>query len=872
MTAGKVKSIEMTQRDPESSSPSRAFAQQPDVGLSAAGFDATSIPQIAGNLAVQQLFRSGHIQAKLEVSQPSDPDEQEADHVADQVMRMAEPAPIGTAPSTIQRKCAACEAGGATCPKCEEERTIQRKENPGQAAHANPPVHSQIAALRGGGQPLTPSARAFFEPRFGLDFSGVRVHADGQAAEAARTIEARAFTAGQDVVFGASEYLPEGREGKRLLAHELAHVVQQQDGSRSALLQRQTSQAPPPSPNVPNAPATSPDASDNVVEREGKAFDVAKGRVGQAAATVLFSNPVSPDTKDSPKMETFTVGEVIDRHSGEPARHGFDTQGPATAYTALMGGDVGGAVLQQDNFFFSAKLNKGSKKLRVTDPSVTEWDWWFGRDHVYRVTTLPGVASVTGMGGFVFPLGKDLMDDPAKTRFLKDPNVATPADAQSMRDIAGVPPIGQDGKTSSKLPDQVAIPEDRQEPFILAYFRSRGLEVLSYNEKETDRLAEVFKAAEPGSQTKDPSGVSAEAKKIIAADREHLKVYGKLLEEEAKVEALLSFLRVCEERGEFPPFYPVYVKPQKAQVVGLSAVMKGRQVDIQRRKIGLLAVSPVLGQLVGMPDPKSRFEEPRRVRGNLVEHLEIPKVRGTSYASLDESPLAKPATAENEEAIRKQFLTKLDAVRKAIRDTRSEMFSDPDFLLGMEGLRLLVTQDLSSITAKNAGMNAKLMALLRTHATNEKTWKEAEFVIQIGLLFIPGVGPLLSAAAGFAMSAAQMSTALRRWTASQASVNPATSMVDQQAAEAQLAQSTIDLTINSVFLAMEAINALKTMEASAGGKISSQHSSNWRRRKRNRSRPRVLPPAATYWKFPAEASSAVAQNHARSCASSSPLS
>lgn len=229
---GKVKSIENTQKSQESSSPSRAFVRQTNVGKSPGGFDASSIPQMAGNLAVQQLFRSGHIQAKLAISQPGDPDEEEADRVADQVMRMAEPRPFGSASSAIQRKCAACEVGGATCPKCEEEEKIQRKENSGHAPHVNPQVHSQIAALRGGGQPLPSASRAFFEPRFGRDFSGVRVHSDSAATESARSIQARAFTTGQDVAFGAGEYAPEKHEGRKLLAHELTHVVQQTGGAR----------------------------------------------------------------------------------------------------------------------------------------------------------------------------------------------------------------------------------------------------------------------------------------------------------------------------------------------------------------------------------------------------------------------------------------------------------------------------------------------------------------------------------------------------------------------------------------------------------------------------------------------------------------
>jgi hypothetical protein len=81
--------------------------------------------------------------------------------------------------------------------------------------------------LQGGGQPLPRSERAFFEPRFGYDFSSVRIHTDAHAAEAARVAKARAFTVGEDVVFGAGHFAPETPAGRRLLAHELTHTVQQ---------------------------------------------------------------------------------------------------------------------------------------------------------------------------------------------------------------------------------------------------------------------------------------------------------------------------------------------------------------------------------------------------------------------------------------------------------------------------------------------------------------------------------------------------------------------------------------------------------------------------------------------------------------------
>jgi hypothetical protein len=106
---------------------------------------------------------------------------------------------------------------------------VQRKvEN----AEVGSYVETDIKSIRGGGQSLPDSVRNFFEPRFGYDFSGVCVHSDAKALELAHGVNARAFTIGRDVVFGAGQYKPESAEGKSLLAHELAHVVQQSGSGR----------------------------------------------------------------------------------------------------------------------------------------------------------------------------------------------------------------------------------------------------------------------------------------------------------------------------------------------------------------------------------------------------------------------------------------------------------------------------------------------------------------------------------------------------------------------------------------------------------------------------------------------------------------
>ena len=112
----------------------------------------------------------------------------------------------------------------------EEEELLQTKEIPGHSPQVTPGVASEIASMRGGGQPLPAAERAFFEPRFGYDFRNVRIHTGEQAAKAARAVSAKAFTVGRDVVFDNGMYNAGTASGRKLLAHELTHVIQQGDG------------------------------------------------------------------------------------------------------------------------------------------------------------------------------------------------------------------------------------------------------------------------------------------------------------------------------------------------------------------------------------------------------------------------------------------------------------------------------------------------------------------------------------------------------------------------------------------------------------------------------------------------------------------
>jgi hypothetical protein len=174
----------------------------------------------------------------LRIGQPDDAYEQEAGRVANEVMaggaakRDWSPANLGGGES-LQRKCSCGASGGSggECEQCKqekEEKTLQRKAAGAAGSGVAPPIVHEV--LNSPGWQLDPATRSVMEAGFSHDFSKVRVHTDSKATESARAINALAYTAGSDVVFGAGRYAPDTPQGKRLLAHELAHTIQQAPG------------------------------------------------------------------------------------------------------------------------------------------------------------------------------------------------------------------------------------------------------------------------------------------------------------------------------------------------------------------------------------------------------------------------------------------------------------------------------------------------------------------------------------------------------------------------------------------------------------------------------------------------------------------
>lgn len=169
-------------------------------------------PQISNQHALKMFG----IHAKLSVSRPGEPDEQEADRLADDFMAGRTAGTLGNqqrlGAAGILRKCADCAE--------EESLPIMRQAGAGRLSSA------PLISARGGGNALTPKVRAPLERFYRTDLSSVRVHTDAAAHQSAMSFGARAYAQGADLVFAPNEYAPHTEAGLRLLAHELAHVVQ----------------------------------------------------------------------------------------------------------------------------------------------------------------------------------------------------------------------------------------------------------------------------------------------------------------------------------------------------------------------------------------------------------------------------------------------------------------------------------------------------------------------------------------------------------------------------------------------------------------------------------------------------------------------
>ena len=174
-----------------------------------------------------RMLGSGVLQAKLTVSRPDDIHEQEADRVAEEVMRMPGQA------ADVRIPAGADNTGQVRTKSLGTTSLMPARAEGADAVEVSPSVAGGIRSAAGSGGSLPDSERSFFEPRFGVSFNEVRIHTGAEAADLARSVNAHAFTVGRDVFFGEGRYRPQTEDGKRLIAHELTHTLQQKAGDFS---------------------------------------------------------------------------------------------------------------------------------------------------------------------------------------------------------------------------------------------------------------------------------------------------------------------------------------------------------------------------------------------------------------------------------------------------------------------------------------------------------------------------------------------------------------------------------------------------------------------------------------------------------------
>jgi len=213
-------------------------------------------------------------QTKLKISDPGDQYEREADQIAQQVLH-SDP---GKSPQNSQESPLlhseklppeGIQTAYRQAMKEEEDEDIQLKQREINSATVSTNLAASVTAQSG--RPLSAAERAYFEPRFGQNFSSVRIHDESRAHAAAKAIHARAFTLGNHIAFGVSEYRPESFDSRLLLAHELVHTLQQRSGIQPQLIQRRQIQVRGRTFEIGDAKVANRDAKRDIL-RQGVLF------------------------------------------------------------------------------------------------------------------------------------------------------------------------------------------------------------------------------------------------------------------------------------------------------------------------------------------------------------------------------------------------------------------------------------------------------------------------------------------------------------------------------------------------------------------------------------------------------------------------
>lgn len=286
----------------------------------------------------------------------------------------------------VQRKCACGNhtPAGGECEECKKKQTLQRASLSSRRIEGEgevPPVVHEV--LRSPGQPLDPAARNFFEPRFGHDFSQVRVHTDAKAAESAWAVNALAYTVGRDVVFGAGQHMPTSSTGRGLLAHELTHVVQQ----------RNTAVGPPQRLEIATA--------------VGSASEIEAERASSAAV----SGGSVPEVSQGGRIAMLQRQEVCEPQGGAPSHstadviYDYENQVCRLPYPDEVGASVPEADLVDGEFWiWPSGLREGARAIFDDEDTSVIVGFRYYSGGYYEIYDLEGNMVESGEPGLETPL------------------------------------------------------------------------------------------------------------------------------------------------------------------------------------------------------------------------------------------------------------------------------------------------------------------------------------------------------------------------------------------------------------------------------------------------------------------------------------
>jgi Domain of unknown function (DUF4157) len=340
----------------------------------------------------------------------------------------------------LQRKCDCGQhtVAGGGCSECEKKKsTLQRKASNSEPANEVPPIVHEV--LGSPGQPLDATTRAFMEPRFGHDFSHVRVHTDARAAESAQAVNALAYAVGRNVVFGAQQYAPTSSVGRKILAHELTHVVQQQNDA----VERPSAET-----TITRDEAHEREADvQSTLITEGTAMSLSPHQVtsaGKANALQLLEKPDAGSTA--------TGGEATSapEHKGDSAT---DTQGNICFRSPWPGGEATWEGISQETLDQHVRLKpeEGTVLFKATANSTDACDAvYFGPAYDRFVLKIPDGCTVTFrnnlrststccnalLTAYAKYKGKDTRPRPGTAQEFGVPNDWEPSKAPSRQEVS----------------------------------------------------------------------------------------------------------------------------------------------------------------------------------------------------------------------------------------------------------------------------------------------------------------------------------------------------------------------------------------------------------------------------------------------------